>query len=43
MKPQVIAGITNYAGIANGNAAATALLKQARAITRIWQKFKTAQ
>ena len=71
MKPQVIANITNYAGIANGNAAATALLdqstvadtiiyptpdqqqrlfvqledspEQARAITRIWQKFKTAQ
>jgi putrescine transport system substrate-binding protein len=71
MKPQVIANITNYAGIANGNAAATALLdqstvadtiiyptpdqqqrlfvqledspEQARVITRIWQKFKTAQ
>jgi len=71
MKPQVIANITNYAGIANGNAAATALLDQStvadtiiyptpdqqqrlfvqledspeqmRAITRIWQKFKTAQ
>jgi putrescine transport system substrate-binding protein len=71
MKPQVIASITNYAGIANGNAAETALLdqstvadtiiyptpdqqqglfvqledsaEQARAITRIWQKFKTAQ
>ena len=71
MKPQVIANITNYGGIANGNAAATALLdqatvadtiiyptpdqqqrlfvqledspEQARAITRIWQKFKTAQ
>jgi putrescine transport system substrate-binding protein len=71
MTPQVMANITNYAGIANGNAAATALLdqstvadtiiyptpdeqqrlfvqledspEQARAITRIWQKFKTAQ
>jgi putrescine transport system substrate-binding protein len=71
MKPQVIANITNYAGIANGNAAATELLdhstvadtiiyptpdqqqrlfvqledspEQVRAITRIWQKFKTAQ
>ena len=71
MTPQVMANITNYAGIANGNAAATALLdqstvadtiiyptpdqqqrlfvqledspEQARAITRIWQRFKTAQ
>jgi len=71
MTPQVIANITNYAGIANANAAATALLdpstaadtiiyptpdqqqrlflqledspEQVRAITRIWQKFKTAQ
>jgi putrescine transport system substrate-binding protein len=71
MKPQVIANITNYAGIANGNAAATALLDQStvtdtiiyptpdqqqrlfvqledspaqsRAITRMWQKFKTGQ
>jgi len=71
MNPQVIANITNYAGIANGNAAATVLLdqttvadtiiyptpeqrqrlflqledspEQMRAITRIWQKFKTAQ
>jgi putrescine transport system substrate-binding protein len=71
MTPQVMANITNYAGIANGNAAATAFLasstvadtiiyptpdeqqrlfvqledapEQARAITRIWQKFKTAQ
>jgi len=71
MDPKVIASITNYAGIANGNAAATALLdqstisdttiyptaeqqkrlfvqledppEQARAITRIWQRFETAQ
>lgn len=71
MNPQVIADITNYVGIANGNAAATALLdqstvadtiiypppeqqqrlfvqledspEQTREITRIWQKFKTAQ
>jgi putrescine transport system substrate-binding protein len=71
MNPQVIANITNYAGIANGNAASMALLDQStvadtiiyptpdqqqrlfmqledspeqmRAITRIWQRFKTAQ
>jgi len=71
MNPQVIANITNYAGIANGNAAAMALVdqstvadtiiypsldqqqrlfvqledspEQVRAITRMWQRFKTAQ
>ena len=71
MNPQVIANITSYTRIANGNAAATPLLDQmtvadtviyptpeqqqrlfvqledspdqTRAITRIWQKFKTAQ
>lgn len=71
MKPEVIAGITNFVGSANANLAATPLLdpaiandtasyptpaqretlfvqtestpEQARAITRLWQKFKTGQ
>jgi putrescine transport system substrate-binding protein len=71
MKPEVIAGITNFVGYANANLAATPLLdpdiandtasypsqaqretlfvqtestpEQSRAITRIWQKFKTGQ
>jgi putrescine transport system substrate-binding protein len=71
MDPKVAADVTNYAGLANANSAATALLdpliatdpivypsldrlrqlypmpeytpEQTRAITRLWQKFKTGQ
>jgi putrescine transport system substrate-binding protein len=71
MDPKVIAGISNFIGFANANAAATSFLDpslasdpivfpppdqrqrlfvesadspaQARALTRIWEKFKTGQ
>jgi putrescine transport system substrate-binding protein len=71
MKPEVIAGITNFVGYANANLAATPLVdtsiandttsyptpaqretlfvqpastpEQSRAMTRLWQKFKTEQ